>query len=213
VDSAVSETPEQPDAEIAPESEPLPAAAPATAAAEETEVLPTEKAAPKPEPEVKKPDTPKKPEPKKEPSFSDELAGILTGIDKPSAAARPSPSNAPRKEGEAPRRGVGDNQRMTITVADFIRSQMLSRGCWNDQDDMADARRLRAEIRVRFSRDGRFIEPPELVTPARPPTGDPPMQVFVQRAFRGLQQCSPFTVPPEYYETNPPQWIVIEFIP
>ena len=47
---------------------------------------------------------------------------------------------------------------------------------------MADARRLRAVIAVQFGRDGHFGKIAADRT-ARQPTNDPPLQVFIQRAF------------------------------
>lgn len=216
---------EQPDAEVAEEAavEPDPAeSAPDPAEAEpipepEAEIIP-EPEPKKPEPEKPKPE-PKKPEPKPEPKpdFNDSLSSILQSVEKPKESTAPrndrTAADLRNVEDQAPRRGVGDNTRMTVTVADFVRSQLISRGCWADQDDMADAKRLRAVIRIRFERDGRLLGSPELIEPAREPSADRPMQIFVQRARRALNQCSPFTVPAEYYEVSPPQWIDIEFLP
>ncbi len=216
----------QPEAEIAEEAsaEPEPAESqPDPAEAEpipepEAEIIPE----PEPEPEPEKPEpapAPKKPEPKPEPKpdFNDSLSSILQSVERPKETQAPqndrTAADLRNVENQAPRRGVGDNQRMTITVADFVRSQLISRGCWADQDDMADAKRLRAVIRIRFERDGRLLGSPELIEPSREPTADRPMQIFVQRARRALNQCSPFTVPSEYYEVSPPQWIDIEFLP
>ncbi len=189
------------------------AAAPASAP-ERVEALPapTER---RPEPEAVKPPAPK-PRAQEPEALEDTLEGVLKSVEK-SRARRPAPQKTAadiRQVTDAsPRSGAGDNKRMTVTVADFIRSQLIAKGCWNDQDDMADARRLRAVIRIRFDRDGRLLGAPELREPARLPAGDPPMQIFTQRAFRALNMCSPFTVPPEYYEVTPAQWIDIEFVP
>lgn len=220
----VEEQPEAPVAEEASaEAEPEPAPAEAeTAEAEpipepEAEIIPEPE--PEPEPEKPEPKPAPKPEPKPEPKpdFNDSLSSILQSVE------RPKENNAPNSdrtaadlrnvENQPPRRGAGDNRQMTITVADFIRSQLISRGCWADQDDMADAKRLRAVIRIRFERDGRLLGSPELIEPSREPSADRPMQIFIQRARRALNQCSPFTVPAEYYAVSPPQWIDIEFLP
>lgn len=186
----------------------------------EAEALPEPVPEPEPAPAEKKPE-PKpepKPTPKAEPkkTFEDSLAGILQSVDKTPPKAKTAEKKAaanPFQSTDKPRPGVGDPSRMTITVADFIRDQLLRKGCWGDQDDMADAKRLRAVIRVRFERDGRLMGAPELREPPRMPGGDMPMQVFIQRAYRALSKCSPFTVPPEYYEVSPAQWIDIEFLP
>jgi outer membrane biosynthesis protein TonB len=212
---------EQPEAEVEEEAaeEATPAeAAPAAAPEPEEapEILPTEKAKePEVKPEPKKPE-PKKAEPKKEENLEDTLDSVLKSVERNKKNAPPSQKTASdlsKVEDAKPRAGAGNNKDMTVTVADFIRSQLISRGCWNDQDDMADAKRLRAVIRIRFDRDGSLLGAPELREPSRPPAGDPPMQIFTQRAFRALNLCSPFTVPAEYYEVQPAQWIDITFTP
>ncbi|MBI1338957.1 hypothetical protein GC169_01935 [bacterium] len=186
-------------------SEPAPADAP-TAEPEPIAPVPAPKAeAAKPEP---------KPEaPPARPSF--DLESVMKSVERNKQARTPpkrSTTDIARvDDAAAPRRGAGDEQRMTITVADFIRTQLLQRGCWRGAADMPDAARLRAVIRVRFNRDGTFASPPELRSPTRPPQGDMPMQTFVQRGFRALNRCEPFDVPPEYFTTSP--WIDIEFLP
>ncbi|MDZ4761642.1 MAG: hypothetical protein SGJ21_11260 [Alphaproteobacteria bacterium] len=208
----------QPEAEIEEfaeemaEPEPAPAAAPAE---EAPEIIPTERA---PDSETAPPKSEPKPAPPKEESFDDFLESALKSVkdNKPvRAASQKTAADLRNVEDAAPRKGVGDNVRMTMTVADAIRSQLLSRGCWADQDDMPDAKRLRTVIRIRFDRDGRLMGAPELREPGRLPSGDQPMQIFVQRAQRALDMCNKprFTVPPEYYETSPAQWIDIEFTP
>jgi outer membrane biosynthesis protein TonB len=186
----------------------------------EPEVMPAPAPPPKkPEPKVEPPkDTQAKQEKKKD--FNSELDSILKTVSPKKSKAAPadtkSATNLRNVEDAAEaRRGVGDRQKMTITVADFIRQQLLSKGCWDDHDDAADASRLRAVIRVRFGRDGRFSEEPQLISPARIPSGDPPMQVYVQQAFRALAECNTkgFQVPPQYYEHQPLQWIDITFLP
>lgn len=207
-------------AEAAARPAPAPDAAPEPEEAPEIvpEAIPEPEAeAPKPEPAAKP--APPKPEPKKkEESFEDALQGILQSVEKPNRTAAPvaertTPNLA--SVGEKPRAGAGDKTAMTITVADFLRDQMQRKGCWNDQKDLPDAKRLRTVIAIRFGRDMRFSDAPRLVEPARPPSGDPPMQVFIQRAFSGLNKCNQlgFQVPAEYFEANPPPWIEIEFLP
>ncbi len=214
-----------PEAEITDEPEapaeespaPAPTAAPAPAP-EDAELLPDPLKKPEPKTEPKKEVVKPRVEPKKEEEqdFGGALSSILkTAEKKRETAPTGSKSAADMRniDNGAPRKGAGDNQRMTITVADFIRDQLQRKGCWGDQEDMADARRLRATIRVRFDRDGRLLEEPQLVSPVREPAGDQPMQIFIQRARRALSMCSPFVVPKEYYETTPAQWIDIEFLP
>ncbi|MEZ5937762.1 MAG: hypothetical protein R3C52_06030 [Hyphomonadaceae bacterium] len=210
----------EPEAEIEqsepamPEETASPEPAPAEAEPEPTPV---------PDAEIETPTEVKPAEPKpaskpaKEPSFEDSLAGILQSVEKTQPKTAPgdrkTAADIRSVEDAAPRRGVGDKTRMTISSGDFIRDQLLRRGCWADMDDMPDARRLRAVIRVRFERNGRLLGSPELVEPTRPPVGNPPLQVFIQRAFSALNKCSPYTLPPGYTDKSPPQWIDIDFRP
>jgi hypothetical protein len=105
--------------------------------------------------------------------------------------------------------------RQTATVADSIMSQILAKRCWTDQDDMADARRLRATLAIQFGRDGHFLSPPKLVSPAVEPTNDPPLQLFIVRARKALDKCNVmgFTVPEAYFSYTPPLIIELEFRP
>lgn len=217
---------EQPDPEemveemSTPEEAPAPAAAPEPEPEAAPEIIPPKAPdpAPKPEPKPAAKPTPPKPEPKKE-NFQDSLDSILKSVEKPAARPAPSPNRSTTNLAEvadaAPRRGVGDNQRMTITVGDFVRQQLLSKGCWGDQSDMPDAQRLRATFRIRFGRDGRFLEEQQLIEPSRPPANDQPMQIYIQRAHRALSKCNQlgFQVPSEYFETSPAPWIEIVFLP
>lgn len=189
--------PEEPAPVPEPEAEAIPEPAPA--------VTP-----PKPEPKPAP-----KPQPKAEPTFDDALKDILQTVPKQKTRTAPS-QRSPTNLGnvsEAPRRGVGDNARMTITVGDYIRDQLIRRGCWTDQEDMPDAKRLTATIRVRFQRDGRLVEAPQLIEPSRVPTNDQPMNIFTQRAFRAIAQCTPFTVPQEYFQVQPAEYIDLVFTP
>jgi outer membrane biosynthesis protein TonB len=172
---------------------------------------PTEK--PKaPDPEPKKEEARAAPEQKKPEKMTDTLDSILKSVDKKSAknAAQQTATNL-AKVGDAARQGVGDNQHMTMTYADFIRSQLMKRGCWTDKKDMPDARLLRAVIRVRFSRGGMMSEEPRLIDPERMPAGNPPLNVFMVQALASLKKCEPFTIPPEYFESSP--YIDLTFLP
>jgi outer membrane biosynthesis protein TonB len=190
---------------------------PAPAAAPEAKPEPV----PEPVPAIKKPapDTPMeaaKPAPvtKKPEKMADTLDSILKSVPdkKPSKTqADRATANLNDVKDATARRGAGDNQRMTVTIAAYISSQLRTRGCWPDQKDMPDAKRLRATIRVRFERGGRLSGEPKLMDPTRQPSGDQPMLVFIGRAFSSLKQCEPFQVPPEYF--NSPDYIDLVFLP
>lgn len=195
-----------------------PAAPPPPAADEE--ILPDET-----KPEPKKPD-PKEaeanaaPAPKKEEapkSTLQSLNDILKDVDRSASQTRADPAPRPSMRGvtdAGARQGTGDMKRMTARVADVIMSQLLARGCWGDQDDMADARRLGAVIAVQFGPDRR-IRKMELIEPRTRPTNDPPLQVFIQRAYDALNKCNTpkYQIPDEYFETNPPAIIELNFKP
>lgn len=193
-------------------------------AAQASAAAPEEKPEPLPEPvpaETRKPapeppkDEPKaKPAPSKSEKMVDTLDSILKSVpDKKASrtAADRTTANLRNVEDAKARKGAGDNQRMTITIADSIRSQLMTRGCWTDKDDMPDAKRLRATVRVRFERGGRLQGDPQLIDPPRQPAGDRPMLVFIQQALASLRQCEPFQVPSEYYATSP--YIDLIFVP
>jgi len=197
-------------------TEPTPApAAPAPAPEPAEEILPSETPLPpKKEPEKKKE------EPKPKEDFQSALKGILSSVekDKPKeqrTATNERAANISNVQDQAPRKGAGDMKRMTASMAAIIASQLVSKGCWTDQSDMADARRLRTVIAVKFGRDGHFSAEPRLVEPAREVSGDPPLQVYIQRARTALTKCNQmgFQIPEQYFEYQPVQSIEIEFLP
>ncbi|MDP3738834.1 MAG: hypothetical protein Q8R02_15675 [Hyphomonadaceae bacterium] len=173
---------------------------------------------PKKDAEAEKKDVKPAPKPKEE-DFQSALQQLMAEANKAPKQSRSASAekatNLKDVPDAAPRKGYGDMKRMTATVKDFITSQLTSNNCWTDQEDMADARRLRATIRVRFGRDGHFLGAPQLIEPSREPSGDPPLQVFVQRARIALEMCNKigFRVPAEYFEVQPAQYIDIVFLP
>jgi outer membrane biosynthesis protein TonB len=186
---------------------------------EAAEILPDETKPDTKKEEPKKPEAaptpPKPPEKEKTPT----LSSILKGIDRTAAAPRPGsgttkPSFNNVDDAGAPRDGTGNRRQDSATIADQIMSQLLARNCWGDQDDMADARRLKAVIGVQFNRDG-HIRSMKLVDPSSEPTNDPPLQVFLQRARIALNKCNTlgFQVPEAYFQYNPPLIIEIDFRP
>jgi outer membrane biosynthesis protein TonB len=200
---------EEEEPEVAPT--PAEAAPPPPPPEPEEEILPTEEPPPKKQPEQKKP------EPKQEKQdFESALKDLVRSAqDAPSPAPKKAAPDASAASEGAPRMNAGDRRRMTMTVGDAILQQLIAKGCWNSQADMADARRLRAVIAIRFGRDGRFLAEPRLVEPTREPSNDPPLQVYIQRARSGLAKCNQmgFQVPEQYFEVQPPQTIELDFRP
>lgn len=149
-------------------------------------------------------------------SFNSELDDILASVSKDPPKQRSTSANtAPAAANETPRLGAGDRRRMTASVTDAIRSQLISNRCWADHSDMADARRLKATFRVWFGRNGKFSKRYELVNPSREPMGDPPLQAFITHARRALDMCNNigWVVPEEYFTRLQSPYIDIEFLP
>jgi hypothetical protein len=173
-----------------------------------------EETVPLDEPEVRPP--PKK----KEESADDILKGILSGIPEskpqpPRASASDKATNLANIPDAGARPGYGRQTGNTSTVRDFISSQLIANRCWTDHSDMADAHRLKTVIRVRFGRNGRFLDEPQMIEPSRPPASDQVLQVYIQHAFTALNKCNTigFKVPPEYFESQPVQYIDLVFLP
>lgn len=199
------------------EPEPAPAAeaapAPAPPPVEEDAVSFEEPPPPK--------ETPKKPEAKPAPPSKSLNESLDSLMDDAFKDAKPAPqrNNAAPAPGaatnEAPRLSVGDRRRMTASIEDAIKSQLVSKGCFADHSDMADAKRLRATFRVWFGRNGKFSQKYQLVAPAREPFNDPPMQAFIAHARRALDMCNNlgWQVPEEYFRLPQPQYIDLTFLP
>jgi hypothetical protein len=186
------------------------ASAPAPAA--EAEVMPG--TVPTPKPTLSPTPTPKKeaaPGKKKE-DFNDVLNSVLQSAK--AAKPAPRPVTAPgsiNNVDNVNRQGMGDNKTNTATFAAYFSSQLKAK-CWGDQDDLPDAKRLHTLIRVRFNPSGMLNGEPELVEPNRMPASDRTMTIFVTRALRALQQCQPYTIPPEYNQRGQPA-IELNFVP
>lgn len=169
----------------------------------------------KPKEEIKKPEVKASPAPPAK-DFNSELDDILKGVDK----AKPKPQSnaagvAPASSNEAPRMGAGEKRRMVASIEDIIKSQLITKGCFADHSDMADAKRLRVTLRVWFGRTGKFSQKYELVSPAREPFNDPPLQAFLTHARRALDMCNNlgWQVPDEYFRLPQPQYIDLTFVP
>jgi hypothetical protein len=199
-----------------PESEASPAPAAPASVAEPEDTVAFEK--PKPEAPKQEPKPAAKPSPAPPAkSLSADVDDILASITKdPPAPKRADPRADPASGGSGPpRMGAGDMKRMTASVTDFIRAQLISNKCWTDHSDMADARRLKATFRVWFGRNGKFSQPYQMVSPTREPAGDGPLLTFVAHARRALDMCNKigWRVPEDYFKLPQPQYIDIEFLP
>ena len=201
--------------------------------AEEEAALEEEsKAAPAPAPppveedavSLEEPKEQPKPDPKKDnkaapatsKSLSSELDDILSQIEDTPRPSKNRGDVAPASTAnEAPRLSVGDRRRMTATITDILVSQLKDNRCWADHSDMADAKRLRATFRIAFGRNGKFSIRPELISPARKPANDPPLNTFIVHAERALNMCNQigWRVPEDYFRLPEPRTIDLEFLP
>ncbi len=196
-------------------------ASPAPAAAASAAIEPEDTVAldpPKPQAPKEQPKPAAKPAPAAPAkSLSSELDDILASVSKDTPAPKRSNPNADPASGDtgAPRPGAGDMRKMTASVTDYIRAQLIANKCWTDHSDMADARRLKATFRVWFGRNGKFSQPYQMVSPTREPAGDGPLLTFVAHARRALDMCNKigWRVPEDYFKLPQPQYIDIEFLP
>jgi outer membrane biosynthesis protein TonB len=203
---------EKAEEEAALEEESKAAPAPAPPPVEEDAVsLEEPKEQPKPDP---KKDNKAAPAPSK--SLSSELDDILSQIEDTPRPSKNRGDVAPASTAnEAPRLSVGDRRRMTATITDILVSQLKDNRCWADHSDMADAKRLRATFRIAFGRNGKFSIRPELISPARKPANDPPLNTFIVHAERALNMCNQigWRVPEDYFRLPEPRTIDLEFLP
>ncbi|MEM7766489.1 MAG: hypothetical protein AAF253_03255 [Pseudomonadota bacterium] len=110
--------------------------------------------------------------------------------------AQPRPELTDEQPEEAPSQaqlGVGDRARNQQSVVNIIYTQMSV--CWDDVDDLPNPERLNVTVRMTLERDGTLKEDVKLVTPSRPPIGDRPMQVAIERALRAVRKCAPYRLP------------------
>jgi outer membrane biosynthesis protein TonB len=197
---------------------------------------PQETTAPAPEPEAKPapaPDPPKgnvpppdakpetKPEPpkpakaektKNEPKPLD--TSILTNlIDKalPKSKTRPLDTSSLAKSiaAAAPKNATLD-PRAKATLAQAIRAQVAP--CWNPPIGGADVRKMTVQIAADFSREGRVIGVPSVVSQTGATAGNSDYaRAFAETARRALLRCSPLKLPPDLYDS----WksVIINFDP
>jgi hypothetical protein len=164
---------------------------------------------PKPEDTVALDEPEARPPPKpKEKTFEEELAALTAAIpNKEPQRARDASSNRSANLNNIPdagsRPGAGRKTGNSVTIAAYIASQLVTNRCWTDHSDMADAKRLSTTFRVRFGRNGKFLSEPQMIDPPRPPSSDPPLQVYIQHGITALNKCNTdfgFKVPTEYFE-------------
>ncbi len=127
------------------------------------------------------------------------------------AAFAPQPIGSETQD----RLSVQDKRRLSAEVTGAVVDQLIDNGCWVDHSDMAEAKRLRATIRIWLGPDGRFSAPPVLINPESIPSGDKAMQVFVAHAQRALKMCDEigWKLPERSAEVLAGDFIELTFMP
>jgi hypothetical protein len=101
-------------------------------------------------------------------------------------------------EAAAPK-GATIDPRAAATIAQAIRAQVAP--CWNPPIGGADVRRMTVLIRADFSRDGRLIGVPVIVSQTGVTIGNADYsRAFAETARRALLRCSPLKLPIKQYE-------------
>lgn len=171
--------------------------APAAAATPEPEAVPD--AVPPPE---KPKEAPKKAEAPPADTKPLDMSKLSNLIDKALPKARTKPLDmsklATTIEASAPKVAAID-PRAAATIAQAIRAQVAP--CWNPPIGGADVRRMTVLIRADFSRDGRLIGVPVIVSQTGVTVGNADYsRAFAETARRALLRCSPLKLPIKQYD-------------
>ncbi len=190
----VTEAP-RPSMEAAPQETTAPA--PAAAAAPEPEAIPDA---------VPPPDKPKEAPKKAESPPADakplDMSKLSNLIDKALPKARTKPLDTSKLattiEAAAPKVAAID-PRAAATIAQAIRAQVAP--CWNPPIGGADVRKMTVLIRADFTRDGRLIGVPSIVSQTGVTAGNADYsRAFAETARRALLRCSPLKLPVKQYD-------------
>jgi outer membrane biosynthesis protein TonB len=190
----VTEAP-RPSMEAAPQETTAPA--PAEAAAPEPEAVPD--AVPPPE---KPKQAPKKAEAPPADAKPLDMSKLSNLIDKALPKARTKPLDTSKLattiEAAAPKTAAID-PRAAATIAQAIRAQVAP--CWNPPIGGADVRKMTVLIRADFTRDGRLIGVPSIVSQTGVTPGNADYsRAFAETARRALLRCSPLKLPVKDYD-------------
>jgi outer membrane biosynthesis protein TonB len=173
------------------------APAPADAAAPEPEAIPD--AMPPPE---KPKEAPKKAEAPPADAKPLDMSKLSNLIDKALPKARTKPLDTSKLattiEAAAPKTAAID-PRAAATIAQAIRAQVAP--CWNPPIGGADVRKMTVLIRADFTRDGRLIGVPSIVSQTGVTAGNADYsRAFAETARRALLRCSPLKLPVKQYD-------------
>lgn len=190
----VTEAP-KPSMEAAPQETTAPA--PAAAAAPEPDAVPDA---------VPPPEKPRESARKAEAPPADakplDVSKLSNLIDKalPKAKTKPLDTSklATMIEAAAPKAATID-PRAAATIAQAIRVQVAP--CWNPPIGGADVRRMTVLIRADFTRDGRLVGVPSIVSQTGVTAGNADYsRAFAETARRAVQRCSPLKLPAKQYD-------------
>ena len=196
----VTETP-KPSMAAAPQETTAPA--PEAAAAPEPETVADAVPLPdKPKEAPKKPESPKKAEAPPASAKPLDMSKLSNLIDKALPRARTKPLDTSKLatsiEAAAPRTAAID-PRAAATIAQAIRAQVAP--CWNPPIGGADVRKMTVLIRADFTRDGRLIGVPSIVSQTGVTAGNADYsRAFAETARRALLRCSPLKLPVKQYD-------------
>ena len=179
------------DDEVAPEPEEEP---------EPEEVA--EAPAPRPLPNVRPQRKPKPPE--KEFSF-DDITALLDKLPEEEQVRNPQEvPNEARPQAEEPRRGVGLQTGMTMTIRDAFQSQVQR--CWNVVALLGAPEGTITSFRVKLNRDGTLAEQPEFIRDWSVNTAGNPFYLrAAETAQRAIISCQPYNLPQDGY-SGPEGW-------
>jgi hypothetical protein len=120
------------------------------------------------------------------------------------SGGRRSPQLSAR--GNAGRVGrAGGGAALTGDLEAALRAQL--KDCWAEPADLSNAASLIVDVNIELSIDGRLVGAPVLARPSSRAGASNALAVAIDNALRAVNQCAPFTLPPDRYE----QWRQVRF--
>jgi outer membrane biosynthesis protein TonB len=137
----------------------------------------------------------KKVEKKTEKKKNFDINNVLALLNKQEEKQAP-PANA--KTGDRNIRGIGDQNAMTMDLADSLRNQIAQ--CWSVPAGAPHPERLVVQLDVYLNRDGNVAQPPQLdAESAAAARSDPFMRAAAEAARRAIYVCAPYKLPVDRY--------------
>jgi hypothetical protein len=135
--------------------------------------------------------------PKKMPKF--DVDSVLALLDK--SAPPPAAPPAYATLAQTTRRGIGDQNALTMDIKDALLTQM--RQCWNVPVGAPHPEQLIVQVRVFLAPDGNLAQPPQLEPVTRSAmAGNPYMRTAAEAALRAVNVCVPYKhLPQDRYDT------------